>query len=1002
MPTHRTAWTCIAAVALAGAVACSAQGPAATGAAETKAAFALVREGTATATIITGATQSKTTAFAVGELNDHIEKMTGTRLSLATDAEAVAGPRVLIGESAATRALGLRSTDFQDQEYLVRATPDTLVLMGKDDADPPAEVAAAQNVWVEGKWGQALAFNGRDTVFTVASHGFDDSEGTLECWLLVEDQPAGSGAILRLTRNNDHVILLREDKRVRYRSIAAGKESFVVSADLAPGWHHVMATHSASAKRIELLVDGQSQGTAPYDKTAVADATLYLGGFVVGFQDAVWTPLRGTVDEIRVSRTVRPPGVPGGPFPADADTTLLLHCDEGSGAPAGTIRNTDPVQVASLPGPFGNLGTLHAVYDVLERDCGVRWYAPGDLGIVFDRRADLVVAPGERRRAPAMSYREISGAWHAEPAIRSTPTYTRYEKTLWSLRLRAGGEYVMQGTHSFYGFRDRFSQRYGRNPAGLEADRPEFFAQGLTEEQMSAPPVPGGQPNLCYSSAALVEQVVKDARDYFDGKGLKPGYVARGKYFALGAMDMAPYCQCADCRAAVREPRDAVDRGYRSDYWFGFVNRIARELRKTHPEAIVATLAYHDYAEPPSFPLEPNVAVTFCALGPSMWWDPARRGRDRRAFDQGWGANGRDHAFPLYGWLYYLGGMMGQTDSDYPEACAFRVPEFMRKLHAAGMRGLYLEQASEFGWSFLLSQLELYLTLKLADDPGLDGAALIDEFFTRYYGEAGPMLKQLYSEMEAAKFDLANYPDEVRRGDQYHLLSRQIAYGLLLTDERVQRWSALMDAALAAAPGVHKARLLQYKACVWDRMLASRTAYLAQAGTGPVPNTPVPPVLVSAIADPFEDATSLARWTLVEPGERTLAGGTVTAFAGNDCLKVIPNHIVQGKTRTILQSRERMPVRMGQTVTLSCVARGAAETTGGYLILDCFDAAGKLLKAVWKPVAASSAWTPAAYDVVLEAKAVEGEGLSMVGLRILCAGAGAWYLDDIRVSVKEP
>jgi hypothetical protein len=120
----------------------------------------------------------------------------------------------------------------------------------------------------------------------------------------------------------------------------------------------------------------------------------------------------------------------------------------------------------------------------------------------------------------------------------------------------------------------------------------------------------------------------------------------------------------------------------------------------------------------------------------------------------------------------------------------------------------------------------LYLTLKLADDPTLDGAALIDEFFTRYYGAAGPMLKQLYSEMEAVKFDLANYPDEVRRGDRYNLLSRPIVYRHLVTPERAQRWNDLMDAALAAVQGVHRERVLQYKGSVWDRMMNSRADYL--------------------------------------------------------------------------------------------------------------------------------------------------------------------------------
>lgn len=787
-------------------------------------AITLTRDGKATATIMVSARRSKVNELAVKELNDHLEKIAGARLPVVTDDQPVTGPRVLVGESAATKALGLNSADFKDGEYLVRSTKDTLVLMGKDDFEAPVAERAANDIWVEGKWGKALSFNGRDTLFTATKHGFNDAEGTLECWVNLDGKP-GDGAILRLSNgagdknSGDHVILLREGNRIRYRSIAGGRENFLLSQDLAPGWHHVLATHSKSAKTIELIVDGASQGTAPYVPTSLANSILYIGGFYMRNHAGVWTPLRGIVDDIRISRGVRPAATPVQPLAADADTTLLLPCDEGAGSPAGTVRDTGGEGMAQLPKIFSRVGTLDAIYDFLENDCGVRWYAPGKLGEVLDKESHVGRPAGERRRTRAMSYLKISGG------------KVGYEDALWFLRMRVGGENLMQGMHSFLGYYDRFSKRYGRNPASFEADRPEFFAKGLTEAQMQAPAVAGGMPNLCYSSPELVAQVVQDARDYFDGKGLKPGSLALGDYFALGPMDMAPYCKCADCQAALRAPADAIDRGFAGTYWYGFVNRVAVELRKTHPDKVLAVLAYANYANPPEgFVLEPNVSVTLCALGPSMWWDPARRERDRRAFDEGWAKYGRG-SFRLYGWLYYLAGMMGSVDSDYPEACASRVPDFMQKLHAGGMRGLYIVQPECLGYSFLSSQLELYLTLKLADDPTLDGKALINEFFARYYGEAGPAMKQLYSEMEAVKFDLNNYPAEVQRGDKYNNLSREIAYRHLVTPERAERWGKLMDSALATATGACKERVQRYKTEVWDRMMTARAKYL-NASTG--------------------------------------------------------------------------------------------------------------------------------------------------------------------------
>jgi len=52
-----------------------------------------------------------------------------------TDPTRIDGTRVLVGESEATRRLGLRNEDFDRQEYLIRFLPDALALMGRDKED---------------------------------------------------------------------------------------------------------------------------------------------------------------------------------------------------------------------------------------------------------------------------------------------------------------------------------------------------------------------------------------------------------------------------------------------------------------------------------------------------------------------------------------------------------------------------------------------------------------------------------------------------------------------------------------------------------------------------------------------------------------------------------------------------------------------------------------------------------------------------------------------------
>jgi hypothetical protein len=136
---------------------------------------------------------------------------------------------------------------------------------------------------------------------------------------------------------------------------------------------------------------------------------------------------------------------------------------------------------------------------------------------------------------------------------------------------------------------------------------PEYQAQG-----------PAKGLNLCYINPKPVMTVAQMARDYFDGKGELPeGFKALGDYYALVPEDVATYCNCERCRALLDRGQDMktgfFSSGELSDYWFSFVNAVTRELRQTHPDKHLATLAYWNYAYPPrDFDLEPNVSIAPC------------------------------------------------------------------------------------------------------------------------------------------------------------------------------------------------------------------------------------------------------------------------------------------------------------------------------------------------------------------------------------------------------
>jgi len=102
-----------------------------------EAALVLVREGQATAAIVLAAESTRSARLAAAELQDHVRVMSGATLPILSEKEkrpAGVAP-IYVGESAATRAMGLPSHRFAPHECLVRVTAEHMVLIGRDDLD---------------------------------------------------------------------------------------------------------------------------------------------------------------------------------------------------------------------------------------------------------------------------------------------------------------------------------------------------------------------------------------------------------------------------------------------------------------------------------------------------------------------------------------------------------------------------------------------------------------------------------------------------------------------------------------------------------------------------------------------------------------------------------------------------------------------------------------------------------------------------------------------------
>jgi hypothetical protein len=232
---------------------------------------------------------------------------------------------------------------------------------------------------------------------------------------------------------------------------------------------------------------------------------------------------------------------------------------------------------------FDERGSFNAVCGFLRR-LGVRWYLPGELGEVVPSMATILLPKVDEAVRPDFPVRRINFRFGVHGR----------DTAMWAMRLGIRDPYGLQIAHGM-----RTMTRRGEI---LKAHPAWLALYGGRRDNNPAKK----NNQLCYSSKDLLRETVRYVGALFD----------HYKFDVVSVMPPDGYvaiCQCKLC-----EGKDTPERGYRgrlSDYVWGFVNRVAKEVKKTHPGKMVSNCAYGAYTLPPLKieKLEPNVLV--CIVG---------------------------------------------------------------------------------------------------------------------------------------------------------------------------------------------------------------------------------------------------------------------------------------------------------------------------------------------------------------------------------------------------
>ncbi len=336
----------------------------------------------------------------------------------------------------------------------------------------------------------------------------------------------------------------------------------------------------------------------------------------------------------------------------------LYFCGvDGEGSPTGpeTSRATHD----SEP-----LGTLFAVYDFLERECGVRWIWPGKTGEVIPPRATIEAPEGYAKNgqprfinANWRVWSAYNGRLHGWAAAEDRDCYLR-EQRQWLTRQRFRRLSPLAGSEGFFnygGYRARYPEIVAMTPDGKRGRYYETEARAVKGFGWS-------RVAMCVSNP----QTPVAYYDFWKSRIPQNGKWANTHVVGMMEADIPAYCICEGCRAwDAKDPRFATH-----PYWNGragtpttvpgmwqtlsvsdpgapsLTDRYAKfwlaaleTARQEDPHARLWTYAYLNYRHPP-VETKLNEGVIVGLVGwPYLGWPKGEEVRLNQEWDQ-WRATG--------------------------------------------------------------------------------------------------------------------------------------------------------------------------------------------------------------------------------------------------------------------------------------------------------------------------------------------------------------------------
>ena len=381
-------------------------------------------------------------------------------------------------------------------------------------------------------------------------------------------------------------------------------------------------------------------------------------------------------------------------------------------------------------------GTLYGVYELLRRFLGFRAFTKDVERI--DHVEELVIPTIDLRQTPDFEYRDTYFRFAFDGAFCAK---NRLNTTLGDLSAEKGGNMKFFNCH--HSFDDLVPPRL------YFAEHPEYFALWKGERSPLQP---------CLSHPRVQEIALRQVKEWIREH-------PECRVFSVAQNDKNAWCQCPECR------RIDEEEGSPSGSIIRFVNRIAKEIEREHPQILIHTFAYQYSRVAPRYTKpRDNVIVRLCDIE-CEWGDSMEllASRDPNGACAEFLNNVREWSRickRLYVWDYAVN--FHNYLQPFPNF--YTVAENIRWYKRHGVKGMLQQGNFSYGGGASMDDLKVYLISHLLWDVNADVDTLICEFTDGVYGNGAPYIREyLHLMTEAVKgkrMTLYDHPDAQYLSDE--------------------------------------------------------------------------------------------------------------------------------------------------------------------------------------------------------------------------------------------